>query len=74
MSTLSEIEAATRTLPLAEKETLLVWLSRHLKKTALEASTGQHSVLDIDPVSIGEILCPFDDADDVLDEMLEERL
>jgi len=73
MSTLAEIEEATKALPLEEKETLLAWLSRHLNQSRLEITPRQHSVLDINPVSVGEILRPFNEDDDVLEEMLEER-
>jgi hypothetical protein len=72
MSTLSEIEAAAKALPLADQESLLEWLSSRVKQRREETHHG-HSVLDIEPVSLGRILRPFNADDDLLGEMLEGR-
>jgi hypothetical protein len=39
----------------------------------LQRGPGPHSVLDIPPVSIGEVLRPLASEDDILGEMLEGR-
>ncbi len=38
------------------------------------AKQGTHSILDIPPVSVGAILHPLTSEDDLLGEMLEDRL
>jgi len=72
MATLSEIEAAAEALPLADQENLLAWLSSRVNQRH-EAADQAHSVLDIQPVSLGRILAPFAADDDLLGEMLEGR-
>ncbi len=41
--------------------------------TTPEPGQGRHSVLDIPPVSVGEVLRPLTAEDDILGEMLEGR-
>lgn len=42
--------------------------------TSVDPKAGsKHSILDIKPVSLGAVLQPLDDEDDLLDEMLEDR-
>lgn len=77
MSTLTEIEAAVNKLPPQQQEQLLSLLSARLSNGAtvllpLPPRAGRN-VLDIAPVSVGEVLYPFSAADDLLDEMLERR-
>jgi hypothetical protein len=73
MSSLTEIEQATDALPLDQQESLFVWLSGRLHRRRL-ASGSSHSVLDITPVSLGRVIRPLGPDDDLLGEMLEERL
>lgn len=71
MSTLEEIEAAIPKLNAEELAMLQQRLAR-ARQAIVEGLLG-HSVLDIPPVSVGEILRPFSSDDDLLDEMLEGR-
>ena len=77
MSTLAEIEAALDKLPPPQQEQLLSFLTARLhpgRATSLPASSrAGRSVLDIAPVSVGEVLRPSAPADDLLGEMLEGR-
>jgi hypothetical protein len=41
---------------------------------SIVAKQGKHSVLDIPPVSVGAVLRPLTSDDDLLGEMLEDRL
>lgn len=72
MTTLTEIESAVGTLSLEQKQ----WLYRFIEGQ-LQADLGQmssrRSVLDIAPVSLGPVLQPLTNDDDILDEMLETR-
>ena len=52
-------------LPLKDQE--------HVRVTVESLARGNHSVLDIQPVSLGEVLNPLTSNDDLLDEMLEGR-
>ena len=52
---------------LAEGEEVSVVVER------LQRGKGPHSVLDIPPVSVGEVLRPLSSDDDLLGEMLEGR-
>ena len=71
--TLAEIEAAAAALSLDEQKKLLNWLAARMRQDQL-SSKPAHSVLDIPPVSLGEILRPLTRDDDLLDEMLEDRV
>ncbi|NIL99049.1 MAG: hypothetical protein GTO62_18590 [Planctomycetales bacterium] len=73
MTTLAEIEAAAAALPVAEQKKLFNWLASRIQQTEA-SSTATHSVLDIPPVSVGQILKPLTRDDDLLDEMLEGRV
>jgi len=73
MTTFAEIEAAAVALPLDEQKKLFDRLALRFRQNQSETSTT-HGVLEIAPVSLGEILKPLTDEDDLLDEMLEGRL
>ena len=73
MSTLTEIEAAAAALPHDEQRRLLEWLAQRVGGVAPTA-TLRHSVLDIPPVSLGEIIDLGGADDDILGEMLEDRI
>jgi hypothetical protein len=72
MTTLDEIEAAAAALPVDEQQKLFAWLAVRLAEAPL-APSKRHSVLDIEAVSVGGILKPLSDDDDLLGEMLESR-
>jgi hypothetical protein len=73
MVTLLEIEAAAKALPQEQKWTLLSWLASQLQDRPL-GTPAPHSILDIPPVSVGGVIrLPHPD-DDLLGEMLENRL
>ena len=77
MSTLDEIEAAVDKLPPQQQERLLFFLTARLNngqtvRLPMPARAGRN-VLDIAPVSVGEVLRPLSPDDDLLDEMLEGR-
>ena len=77
MSTLAEIEAAVDQLPSQQQEQLLFFLTARLHngrtvRLPMPARAGRN-VLDIAPVSLGEVLRPLSSDDDLLDEMLEGR-
>jgi hypothetical protein len=69
--TFAEIEAAVAALPLDEQKRLCDSLASRIGQAK---SSSPHSVLDIPPVSLGEILKPLTGEDDLLDEMLESRI
>ena len=73
MSTLTEIEAAAAALPQEEQRRLLEWLAQRVDNPA-PAPTMRHSILDIPPVSIGGIIDRAGADDDILGEMLEDRI
>lgn len=73
MTTLAEIEAAAAALPLDEQKELFNWLASRIRQDE-SSSTPTHSVLNIPPVRLGEILKPLTRDDDLLDEMLEGRM
>jgi len=52
-------------LPLKDQERVRV--------TVESLSAGDHSILDIRPVSLGQVLCPAAQDQDLLGEMLEGR-
>jgi hypothetical protein len=72
MSTLTEIERAADALPQDQQESLFKWLSERMRREHLN-SASPHSVLDIPPVSLGRMIRPLGQDDDLLGEMLEER-
>jgi len=73
MTTLADIEAAAAVLPLEEQKKLFDWLARQIDKKKTSQHEGAHSVLDIPSVSLGLILRPLTENDDLLGEMLEGR-
>jgi len=73
MSSLTEIERAADALPLDQQESLFVWLSGRLHRRR-SGGKSPHSVLDIAPVSLGRVIRPPGPDDDLLGEMLEDRL
>jgi hypothetical protein len=73
MSTLTEIERAADALPHDQQEELLEWLSERMRRRNLN-SASPHSVLDIGPVSLGPVIRPLGPDDDLLGEMLEQRM
>ena len=76
MPSLAELETAADALPAQEKrESVRFLLSRlgEQQSNAASAQPASHSVLDIEPLSIGEILRPLGPDDDLLGEMLEGR-
>ena len=77
MCTLAEIEAAVDELPAQQQEELLFFLTArlnngHTVQQPMPARAGCN-VLDIAPVSVGEMRQPLSSGDDLLDEMLEAR-
>jgi hypothetical protein len=68
MSTLTGIERATDPLPLDQPESLLEWLSDRMRKRRPNGMSP-HSVLDIAPVSLGQVIRPLSTDDDLLGEM-----
>ena len=77
MSTLDEIEAAVDKLPPQQQERLLFFLTARLNngrtvRLPMPARAGRN-VLDIAPVSVGEVLHPLSSDDDLLNEMLERQ-
>jgi predicted DNA-binding antitoxin AbrB/MazE fold protein len=54
-----------RPLPLKEHERVRVIVET--------LAPGDHSILDIEPVHLGEVLAPFSKNDDLLGDMLEGR-
>ena len=74
MVSLAEIETAVAALSPADKFTLLQRLTEQLARSPHPArSQGSHSVLDIPPVHLGQVLKPWNNDDDILGEMLEGR-
>ena len=70
--TLTEIESAVAKLPVSDRIKLLDRLSRQVKSP--DEATRRNSVLDIPKFSVGKVLTPFNSDNDILDEMLEDRL
>jgi hypothetical protein len=79
MDTLAEIKAAASALPPEQKKSLAQYL---LTPPPKQGSGGEpsgglrsrgHSILDIQPVSLGSVLSPLSSDDDLLGEMLEGR-
>ena len=76
MHDLTELETAVDALPPQEKRELLRFLVSRLHEEGVDTADLQlssHSVLDIEPVSVGAILQPLGQDDDLLGEMLEGR-
>ena len=74
MTTLAEIESAVSNLPQHEKYELFRFLAKELESPVSQVPASvSRSVLDIVPVSLGTVLRPFDDINDLLGEMLEEE-
>ena len=75
MHDLTELETAAAALPIQEKRALLQFLLSQVHEASVDAAdlrVPSHSVLDIEPVSVGAILQPLT-CDDLLGEMLEGR-
>ena len=72
MSTLTEIERAADALPLEQQENLFEWLGERMRRRRLD-NASPHSVLEIPPVSLGQVIRPLNRDDDLLCEMLEGR-
>ena len=74
MTTLAEIESAVSNLPQQQKYELFRFLAKELESPGSQTpASARRSVLDIVPVSLGAVLGPLDDNDDLLGEMLEEE-
>ena len=77
MSTLTEIEDAMDKLPPTQQEKLLHFLTTRLQGRIVHGPMSPRfgrNVLDIAPVSVGEVLSPSPTDDDLLAEMLERRV
>lgn len=72
MTTLTEIESAVGTLSPEQKQSLYRFLEGQIQEAAGQV-LPRRSVLEIAPVHLGPVLCPFSTHDDLLDEMLEMR-
>ncbi len=72
MTTLAQIEAAAEALSYDQQKTLIEWLAERMRSKNSPAA-APHSVLDISPVSLGNVIALPSSDDDLLDEMLEER-
>jgi hypothetical protein len=72
MTTLAQIEAAAEALSYDQKKTLMEWLAERMRSKDSPVAVP-HSVLDIPPVSLGNVIRLPSPDDDLLDEMLEER-
>ena len=73
MSSLTEIEQAADVLPLEQKESLFLWLAGRLRNER-RVTVSPHSVLDKMPVRLGHMTHPLGADDDLLGEMLDDRL
>jgi len=77
MHDLTELEAAADALPTQGKRELLQFLLSRLHEEGVDTAdlhSPGHSVLDIEPVSVGALLQPSQHDVDLLGEMLEGRL
>ncbi len=80
MKTLAEIEMAVEALEKSQKQELVRFLLTRLQGSGENATiqaglpSQRHSVLDIQPVRLGAVLRPLTADDDLLGEMLEDRL
>ena len=76
MHDLTALETAADALPPQEKRELVQFLVKRLREEGVDTAglhMPSHSVLDIEPVSVGAILQPLGGDDDLLGEMLEGR-
>jgi hypothetical protein len=76
MHDLTKLETAASSLPIQEKRELVQFLVARLREEGVDTADLQmpsHSILDIQPVSVGAILRPPGRDDDLLGEMLEGR-
>ena len=76
MHDLTELETAADALPVQEKRELVQFLVSRLHEEGIDTADLHlrgHSVLDIEPVSVGALLQPLGRDDDLLGEMLEGR-
>lgn len=77
MTQLSELEAAAESLPAEHKRELVQFLLSRLRDEGVDTAADLHSVhqsvLDIESVSLGRVLQPFDSDIDLLGDMLESR-
>ncbi|MGA2620527.1 MAG: hypothetical protein ABSF26_23140 [Thermoguttaceae bacterium] len=74
MHDLTELETAADALPDHEKRELVQFLLSRLHGEEIDlnhARLPNHSLLDIEPVSVGALLQPLGRDDDLLGEMLE---
>ena len=72
MSTLTEVEQAAEALPPEEQESLFERLSVRVRQKQLNNPPPQ-SGLHIAPVSLGRMLRPLGQCDDLPGEMLQDR-
>lgn len=72
--TLNEIQNAIDALTTVEKRQLLQFLFTRLRAEELSQPLRGHSVLDIPTFSVGAVLKPLSPDDDILGEMLEDRV
>jgi hypothetical protein len=73
---LADLETAADALPALEKRELVQFLLSRLREEGVESGDLQlpsHSLLEIEPVSVGALLRPWRDGNDLLGEMLEGR-
>ena len=76
MHDLAKLETVVDALPPQQKRELLRFLVSRLREEGIDAAglpVPGHSVLDIEPVSVGAMLQPLGPDDDLLGEMLEGR-
>lgn len=76
MHDLTDLETAASALPTEEKRELLLFLLSRLREEGVDTTNlplPSHSILEIEPVSVGTLLKPFGREDDLLGEMLEGR-
>lgn len=74
--TLLELENAADALPIDQKRQLVEFLLARIGENKMgdKPAKGRHSVLDIPTFSVGAVLKPLTSDDDILGEMLEDRL
>ena len=74
MNHLSELEAAAESLPTEHKRELVQFLLSRLRDEGVDTAdlnSVHQRVLDIESVSLGRVLQPFDSDIDLLGDMLE---
>jgi hypothetical protein len=73
--TLEQLRSAILRLPDDQRRKFLDEIERASTRVAArDASGSPQSILDIPAVSVGTVLRPFNSDDDLLGEMLEERV